>query len=1038
MAMGEKRFFRVCLWLLVLALVVGALPGRVRAESEWTLKRVFSEGELTDGTYVLLLSGQAPGARAEDGSLPALTPVMEAGRPVPAPEILWNLTMTEDGLLLTDPAGVLLGGVAWSVSCQDTLFRFSAEAEGQSLVLGCSGGAFYITEAGQEGVLTEFSLFCLTEQEILPEPVPESTASDGLYFGMLHTHTDYSDGMGTPAEAYAQAAAEMDFLAITDHSNSLTETEWTAGRAAAAAGTTADFAALWGYEMSWPEGKHLGHIGAYGTEQFLSWQDAPYESAQTGLEAYYAALAAESGAIGQFQHPGDFYGSFRNFAYNEEADSVMTLLEVTAEGAVSYKAYTEALDAGWHVSPTYGGETHMGGLCGTGTGRTVVQMESLTPENLQKALKSRRTYATEDGDLRILYTLDGFAMGDIRTVREVGPTAELDVTLQDPTDEALGTLEVIGPGGAVLHRTEADSNPGRITLSLPADKAYYYLRITQPDGDVAVTAPVWVDQTREAGISEFSCGTDLPIQGKPVALTVTLFNKGSALLQIQSLELLADGEPVEKWEDPFTLEGGTTLKKMLTCTHEGLGETELTLRVTGTLAGEAQSYEQSLTLSFRRGDLITGILVDGTHGNTATDRLTELKRLAAGENIQVTVCGDTITEGDLGDCALLLVNSPAEDFSDEFLAAVAEFVSCGGELLVCADDPARAGELNRLLAAVGSTMYFTEELKESRPREFNDSEALCAGINEKQLFYMRGGCALEPGSGTWLVEGEKTIMAREAVGAGQVLACGSLLAADEAVKAPTSPWEEAYANRTMVQALLGIHQRNVPISTIRQVRDGEVGEVYRIQGYVTANTFSNTLMLQDRTAGIALTPFRQSVGLGKLVEVIGVLEMDGKEPVLSPISVEYPQLAGHRYQPQTLNCRDAQKGASYSGLLVQVTGLCADVTLAGDGTLQQFVLKDATGKKIPVVIESGIVSASTKKNTLHEVVEKEKEIWAIGILQTDEKGKTFLRVRNCDEVVFVPPIPYTGDALAIPAGALLLTLLALGTLLRKKRPGMIP
>ena len=229
----------------------------------------------------------------------------------------------------------------------------------------------------------------------------------------------------------------------------------------------------------------------------------------------------------------------------------------------------------------------MGGLCGTGTGRTVVQMESLTAENLQKALKSRRTYATEDGDLRILYTLDGFAMGDIRTAREVGPTAELDVTLQDPTDEALGTLEVIGPGGAVLHRTEADSNPGRITLSLPADKAYYYLRSTQPDGDVAVTAPVWVDQTREAGISEFSCGTDLPIQGKPVALTVTLFNKGSALLQIQSLELLADGEPVEKWEDPFTLEGGTTLKKMLTYTHEGLGEAELTLRVTGTLAGEA-------------------------------------------------------------------------------------------------------------------------------------------------------------------------------------------------------------------------------------------------------------------------------------------------------------------------------------------------------------------------------------------------------------------------------------------------------------------
>lgn len=42
------------------------------------------------------------------------------------------------------------------------------------------------------------------------------------YFGDTHSHTSYSDGTGTPADAfYARDTAHIDFLAITDHSNSL-------------------------------------------------------------------------------------------------------------------------------------------------------------------------------------------------------------------------------------------------------------------------------------------------------------------------------------------------------------------------------------------------------------------------------------------------------------------------------------------------------------------------------------------------------------------------------------------------------------------------------------------------------------------------------------------------------------------------------------------------------------------------------------------------------------------------------------------------
>ena len=45
-----------------------------------------------------------------------------------------------------------------------------------------------------------------------------------LYVGNLHSHTSYSDGSGTPAQAfeYARDVASIDFLAITDHHHVLT------------------------------------------------------------------------------------------------------------------------------------------------------------------------------------------------------------------------------------------------------------------------------------------------------------------------------------------------------------------------------------------------------------------------------------------------------------------------------------------------------------------------------------------------------------------------------------------------------------------------------------------------------------------------------------------------------------------------------------------------------------------------------------------------------------------------------------------------
>jgi len=72
-----------------------------------------------------------------------------------------------------------------------------------------------------------------------------------LYRGNFHSHTKYSDGTGTPAEAFAWARdiAKSDFYAMTDHAEFLTPISWhDTGVQADAFNKDGDFAAIRGFE----------------------------------------------------------------------------------------------------------------------------------------------------------------------------------------------------------------------------------------------------------------------------------------------------------------------------------------------------------------------------------------------------------------------------------------------------------------------------------------------------------------------------------------------------------------------------------------------------------------------------------------------------------------------------------------------------------------------------------------------------------------------------------------------------------------------
>lgn len=920
-----------------------------------------------------------------------------------------------------------------------------------------------------------------------------------LYFGQLHAHTDISNGAGSVEEAfqYASQVDGLDFFAVTDHSDSFDNADmgaidadgadisadWAAGKQAAASVTGEDFVGLFGFEMTWPEDKQLGHISTFNTPGWQTRDQADFENVPTALENYYKALTAVPGSVSQFNHPDDIHGDFERFDhYSPQYDAAVSLLEVAGEdGVVDCEYYDLALDKGWHVAPTNNQNNHNGQWGDASDARTVVLAKDLTEESLYAAMKDRRVYATQDSDLTVYYQLNGAVMGSILPKSE---KAEITVFLSDPTDEAIGSVEVVTDGGAVLVSEYVETPSQVLELSASSGHSYYYLRITQPDGDVAVTAPVWMDGYDDIGIESFTSDTLTPARDEKIGLTVELYNDEPVDFAVESLSLYADETLVSTVSDLGEVAGMSMLDYTFSYAHPELGVTEFRVEAVGSVNGEKRTYEKTLSLSFHVPEQVKRIAVDASHGNSGVDELNRLKAIAAKVNIAVDILDGELPENS----DLLLITAPAEAFDEEFVENVRSFAESGGTVILCGQSDMgdlsglhTSGELNRLLEAMGVTVRLNddtawdEEGGDNTPdavsaNVFNPGGDLTKSLKPEQTYTQRAGCTVNPGNGTWLVKGRDTTHGVDADGDGQdtgenavLLACeevanggkvyvsGGLFLADDAMKEPDNVWKSVSGNLAIGEALLKIERAAYPeLVTIGEMRSGKDEEVYHIRGWATSgtsrpgNSFPDTIYLQDDTGGVALVPFTEDkIQVGTPIEAVGQKKIRGGNVVLKIIDYEVLGKPLYNYTPKTTPNKTAMDYEANGGRLMQVEGRVTDVTYSVGGKgVSRITLKDGNGDLAEILIEDDIVSGADGENDLASQVKEGRTVRAIGILHLDSDGTPVLRVRNCDEVVYVPPVPVslgsrrnprTGDLIWIAVGVMVLSGIGLAVLLKKRK-----
>ncbi len=377
-------------------------------------------------------------------------------------------------------------------------------------------------------------------REATSNPTRCTPDADGceVLWGMIHGHTEMSDGTGTLERYFRQMRDEagLDFGATADHDHlwETPEAFWhRTCRAVRQWDDAGRFVALLGYE--WAKWRRNGDGDR---NVYYRHDDRPMYRSDDGEYAtpseLFRALEGETAIV--IPHHPAHAGNFCDWkdhdpvcerlveiyqmrgSYECSAEDGNPLPERGAQDPISEGYVRRALAMGWRVGFTGGGDDHRGhagmefpvGLepDSYSDGLLCVEAEARTREAVWQALWNRRTVATSGPRVLLTYRVNGHPMGCELSARKhdhlreqrrlkiefhgTAPAESIDIIR---SNRVVRTIASPGLDCTVewTDETSLDSDCLPAARFCPNPFCFYYIRVTQADGEVAWASPIWID-----------------------------------------------------------------------------------------------------------------------------------------------------------------------------------------------------------------------------------------------------------------------------------------------------------------------------------------------------------------------------------------------------------------------------------------------------------------------------------------------------------------------------------------------------------------
>lgn len=346
----------------------------------------------------------------------------------------------------------------------------------------------------------------------------ESGQDMNYYVGDLHDHTSiihdpklFPARKDDRAEPYVKQVKDeglIDFAIISDHGELLTPNEFL-DNFFVAEGASPELTVFAGCEND----VSVIHTDRYGittkqSGEIVSLNTDDYTNCNT-WEEFYSRVARKPFAICTLAHPqiiGYSYKGMWNFAlHKNNTPEMLHAIRMVEMGngtlresnLINEFMYSVALDNGFKVSPTCSSDSHgpvWGYTCFPG--KTVIMAKDRTKEDFIDAMMSCRVYASESGNVKVAYTVNGVCAPAVLTPAD---RYEFNVKLslfREDTDSMPVECKVISNRGKTV-KTVNCAELSELSFTVISDEAeYFYLRLSDKKGRKTWSVPIFTGRER--------------------------------------------------------------------------------------------------------------------------------------------------------------------------------------------------------------------------------------------------------------------------------------------------------------------------------------------------------------------------------------------------------------------------------------------------------------------------------------------------------------------------------------------------------------